>query len=99
MNSRNPFGGLNQKQFIMKNYTISNTTYNIVTIEGNHVPNWVMTFERLFLNDIADGEDLELVYSLNEISEDVMKLKVGESLRFKANRDIAMENGVIVRVK
>ena len=83
----------------MKNYTISNITYNIVIMEGNYVPNWVMTFERLFLNDVADGEDLEFVYSLNEIAEDVMRLKVGESLRFKANRDVAMENGVILRMK
>ena len=83
----------------MKNYTISNITYNIVIMEGNYVPNWVMTFERLFLNDVADGEDLEFVYSLNEIAEDVMRLKVGESLRFKANRDVEMENGGILRMK
>ena len=83
----------------MKNYTISNITYNIVIMECNYVPNWVMTFERLFLNDVADGEDLEFVYSLNEIAEDVMRLKVGESLRFKANRDVAMENGGILRMK
>lgn len=83
----------------MKNHAISNITYNIVIMEGNYVPNWVMTFERLFLNDVADGEDLEFVYSLNEIAEDVMRLKVGESLRFKANRDVAMENGGILRIK
>ena len=58
----------------MKNHAISNITYNILTIEGNYVPNWVMTFERLFLNDIKDGEDFEFVFALGEISEKVMRL-------------------------
>jgi hypothetical protein len=82
----------------MKNHAISNITYNILTIEGNYVPNWVMTFERLFLNDIKDGEDFEFVYALGEISEKVMRLKVGESFQFNANRDIAMKNGAIIRM-
>jgi hypothetical protein len=57
-----------------------------------------MTFERLFLNDVKEGEDFEFVYSLGEIAEEVMRLNVGERLEFNANRDVAMKNGAIKRM-
>lgn len=83
----------------MKNQTILDTTYNILIIDGNYVPNHVMTFTRLFLNDIKMGADYEFIYALNEIVEDVMSLKIGESLQFKPNRDYETQKGVIVRIK
>jgi hypothetical protein len=82
----------------MKNHAISNITYNIVILEQVSAPSWIMTFERLFLNDVKEGEDFEFVYSLGEIAEDVMRLNVGERLEFNANRDVAMKNGAIKRM-
>jgi hypothetical protein len=82
----------------MKNHAISNITYNIVILEQVSAPSWIMTFERLFLNDVKEGEDFEFVYSLGEIAEEVMRLNVGERLEFNANRDVAMKNGAIKRM-
>ena len=82
----------------MKNAVISGITYNIVILEQVSAPSWIMTFERLFLNDVKEGEDFEFVYSLGEIAEEVMRLNVGERLEFKANRDVAMKNGAIKRM-
>ena len=82
----------------MKNHAISNITYNIVILEQVSAPSWIMTFERLFLNDVKEGEDFEFVYSLGEIAEEVMRLNVGERLEFNANRDVAIKNGAIKRM-
>jgi hypothetical protein len=87
-----------QKQNVMKNHTISNITYKIVIVEYVSINTHTMTFERLFFNDKEDGEDWEFVYALGEISEDVMKLEIGQNLCFNANRDIESFKGIIVRV-
>jgi hypothetical protein len=82
----------------MKDHTISNISYKIVIVEETSVKTETMTFERLFFNDKEQGCDWEFIYALGEISEHVIKLNVGESIYFNANRDIAEHKGIIVRI-
>jgi hypothetical protein len=71
----------------MKNVTISNLMYHIVVNESGIISQYTFTFDRLFNNEIAEGNDYEFVYALNEIIEEVMKLSMGKCFSFKANRD------------
>jgi hypothetical protein len=87
-----------KKPINMKTEKITEITYQIVVEQNAHIDVEVMTFERLFLNEIEEGYDFEFVYALSEIAEDVMKLSVGESMYFKSNRD-EESKGIIARIK
>jgi hypothetical protein len=86
-----------KKPINMKTEKITQITYQIVVEQNANISMETMSFERLFLNDIAKGYDFEFVYALSEIAEDVMKLNAGESMYFKPNRD-EPSKGIIARI-
>ena len=82
----------------MKSEIIRNITYKILSEQNGNFHIKEMTFERLFLNRRAEGDDWEFVYALCDIANDVIKLQVGESLYFKPNRD-EPSKGIIARIQ
>jgi hypothetical protein len=81
----------------MKSNTLSAIAYKIVIVEGVSINTHTFTFDRLFNNNIGEGEDFEFVYALEFYVERILKLSVGESIYFKANRDMDSK-GIIVRI-
>jgi hypothetical protein len=81
----------------MKSHTIANIKYEIIVTEEGFTNNHRYTFEKLFLNNIAEGSDWEFVYALHELAESVIKLDVNESMYFQPNRDNDKSKGIIVR--
>lgn len=72
--------------------------YKIFVAEGTHTSTEKMNANRIFNSGRQEGDDFEFIYSLNDRFEDVIKMKVGDSMAFKSDRN---ENwtSVIVRTK
>ena len=75
-----------------------NIKYTIFVSEGTHTSTSKMSANRIFNSGRQEGDDFEFIYSLNDRFEDVIKMKVGDSMAFKSDRN---ENwtSVIVRTK
>jgi len=58
-----------------------------------------VTAARLFNSGKAQGDDLEIIYSLQEHFEQVMHMHVGDSFAFPSSRDHKGWTSVIVRTK
>jgi len=82
----------------MKAYNYFNDIeFTIFVAEGTDTSTHKMTANRIFNSGRAEGDDYEFIYSLGDnYFEEVMKMKVGDSLAFDSNRD-ANYKSVIVR--
>ena len=62
--------------------------FTIIVTEGTHVSREkFMTLDRIFNSGKEEGDDFEFIYSLNDRFEDVIKMKVGDSMAFKSDRN------------
>lgn len=58
-----------------------------------------LTIENVTLNSLTDTkQDLELFYAIQDIIDEVLDLKVEESMYFQPNRDDKNSKGIIRRV-
>ena len=82
----------------MKAYNYFNDIeFTIFVAEGTDTSTHQMTANRIFNSGREEGDDYEFIYSLGDnYFEEVMKMKVGDSLSFDSNRD-ANYKSVIVR--
>jgi len=82
----------------MKSYNYFNDIeFTIFVAEGTETSTHKMTANRIFNSGLEEGADFEFIYSLGDgYFEEVMKMKVGDSLAFDSHRD-ANYKSVIVR--
>ena len=50
------------------------------------------------LEDLSNDDGSEILYALQEIIDEILDLKRGESMYFQPNRDNKESKGVIVRI-
>lgn len=82
----------------MKTLNFTKRNYSIQISESGYLSTQSITIEMLLnINDNMD--DYEFIYALQEIADDVLDLKINESLYFKPNRDNELAKGIITRVK
>lgn len=59
-----------------------------------------LSVEKITLNRLMDdSQDLELFYALRDLIDEVLDLKVDESIYFQPNRDDKNTKGIIRRVQ
>lgn len=51
-----------------------------------------------FISNLSENDCEEIYYALDEIADDVLNLKEGESLYFKPNRDCKNSKAILVRI-
>lgn len=64
-----------------------NVEFKIVLTEGTDVSIENMTLNRIYNSGKEEGTDFEFIYSLDNYFEDVIKMKVGDSMPFKTERN------------
>lgn len=75
----------------------SKRTFEIVSTSENlnkNLDKVIMTLDSIVYDDYS-----ELGYALQEVIDEVLDLKVGESIYFTPNRDIKDSKGLILRIK
>lgn len=89
---------VNQNTYTMKTI-LENRTYKVFVQEGIHTSTHLVTFKELFTDyDNANEDAFEFIYALQEDSEKVLGLQVGDSLFFDPIRDLKGNKGIIVRI-
>ena len=64
-----------------------NVEFKLVLTEGTDVCIKEMTLDRIYNSGMEEGHDYEFIYSLDMYFEDVIKMKVGDSMPFKTERN------------
>lgn len=73
----------------------SKRKFSVVGFEAGHELRTEITVNQLF----DKKEDTELIYTLQEITDKVLDMKVGETLFIDLNRDNEQSKGVILRTE
>lgn len=74
--------------------TISNRLYKVSFNSSDGIEVSTVSFSTL----ISESDDRELIYSMQDVTDEILDLKIGDSMYFRPNRDDAQSKGLIVRI-
>ena len=78
---------------------VSKKIYEIQTSVNGIVENFRITLNEIIYEDEDEDDDSETIYSMREVIDDILDLKINKCFWFQPNRDDDESKGIITRIK
>lgn len=70
-------------------------SFKSITQDGNHTSQMAFSLEDI----VKNHGDYEIYYALDDVLDQVLDLKVEETMYFQPNRDNKMSKGILLRIQ